>query len=249
MSAVASHIVRPAQTALRPDRRHNILLAAERLFARHGYHAVSIRQIADEAGVPLALVGYYFGQKHELFEAIFEHWRPTLNERLAALRAAPLVACDDDSLRRIIEAFVQPVLRLRASAEGQAYAVLVARELSRDSAETDRILRGTFDPLARAFIDALAVVFPHASRAELASVYQFALGALLHHILDHRIERLSDGQARAADPAAAEWLVRFIVGGIGAALPAPPAPARARAPASRARTRPTRLTPVRRRSP
>jgi hypothetical protein len=27
------------------------------LFAQHGYHAFSIRQIADVSGVPLALVG------------------------------------------------------------------------------------------------------------------------------------------------------------------------------------------------
>ena len=42
----------------RPDRKADILLAAEKLFAQRGYHAVSIRQIAEEAGVPLALVGY-----------------------------------------------------------------------------------------------------------------------------------------------------------------------------------------------
>src|SRR4051812_47362022 len=58
----------------RPDRKQAILLAAERLFAQEGYHAVSLRAIADEAGVPLALVNYYYGQKHELFRAIFDHW-------------------------------------------------------------------------------------------------------------------------------------------------------------------------------
>jgi AcrR family transcriptional regulator len=71
--------------ATRPDRRLAILLAAERLFAQHGYHAVSIRQIAEAAGVPLALVGYYFGPKHELFHAIFEHWQGTVEERLERL--------------------------------------------------------------------------------------------------------------------------------------------------------------------
>ena len=60
-----------AAAAPRPDRKSAILLAAEKLFAQHGYDAVSLRQIAEEAGVPLALVGYYYGQKHELFEAIF----------------------------------------------------------------------------------------------------------------------------------------------------------------------------------
>ena len=55
----------------RPDRRQAILLAAEKLFAQHGYHAVTIRQIAEEAGVPLALVGYYFGPKHERHAGVF----------------------------------------------------------------------------------------------------------------------------------------------------------------------------------
>jgi len=32
-----------------------ILLAAEKLFAQRGFHAVTIRQIADEAAVPPAL--------------------------------------------------------------------------------------------------------------------------------------------------------------------------------------------------
>ncbi len=68
----------------RPDRRYAILLAAEKLFAQRGYNGVSIRQIADEAGVPLALVGYYFGPKNELFRAIFEHWNSTIRERLGA---------------------------------------------------------------------------------------------------------------------------------------------------------------------
>ena len=80
----------PAEPAPRRDRRGDILLAAEKLFAQHGYHAVSLRQIATEAGVPLALVGYYFGAKHELFHAIFEHWAPTIDERLSRLREALL---------------------------------------------------------------------------------------------------------------------------------------------------------------
>ena len=76
--------------APRPDRRHSILLAAEKLFACHGYHAVTIRRIAEEAGVPLALVGYDHGPKHALFHAIFEHWSHTIEERLARLAAVRL---------------------------------------------------------------------------------------------------------------------------------------------------------------
>ena len=51
--------------------------------------------------------------------------------------------------------------------------------------------------------------------------YQFALGALLHHLVDDRVERLSLDVNQPGDPAASERLVRFIVGGLRAALPAP----------------------------
>ena len=208
--------VRPAAQAvpLRLDRKADILLAAEKLFAQRGYHAVSIRDIAQEAGVPLALVGYHYGPKHALFHAIFAHWNSTIEERLQGLESAR-------TLPQIIAAFIGPVLRMRASAEGEYYALLVARELFRLPAESDRVLHDFFDPLAHAFIDALNLALPHATRGQVAWAYQFALGALLHHISDDRVTRLSKGQSTPGDPAAAALLARFIVGGLRAALPVP----------------------------
>ena len=209
------------ETDARTGRKQAILLSAERLFALSGYHAVTIRQIAQEAGVPLALVGYYYGQKHELFYAIFEHWSPTIKERLAALAAVDHDPRQAATLPRIIEAFVGPVLKLRASAEGEYYALLVARELYHATAETDRVLRAYFDPLANAFIDALNRALPHATRGQVAWCYQFALGALLHHLSDTRVERLSRGENVPGDPSAGAMLKDFIVGGLRAALPSP----------------------------
>lgn len=205
--------------AARPDRQQAILLAAEKLFAQRGYHDVTIRQIAQEAGVPLALVGYYYGPKHELFHAIFAHWNHTIEERLAALEVAAREPADPQTLTRIIEAFVAPVIRLRHSEDGRYYAQLVGRELAYGSQEVDRVLREFFDPLAHRFIAALHAVFPHADLADVAWGYQFALGALLHHLVDVRVERLSQQRATLGDPAAADRLVRFIVGGLRAALP------------------------------
>jgi AcrR family transcriptional regulator len=208
-------------TSARLDRKADILLAAEKMFSQNGYHATTLRQIADEAAVPLALVGYYYGQKHELFEAIFKHWNQTIEERLAALRVATQDLQDSGLLLQIIRAFINPVIRLRASSEGEYYALLVARELYRGCEESDRILRVYFDPLAHAFIDALQLALPHASRGQLAWVYQFSLGALLHHISDTRVERLSRGEGISNDPGAGDLLVNFIVGGIKSALPFP----------------------------
>jgi len=216
----------------RLGRKQAILLAAQRLFAEHGYHAVSIRQIAEEAGVPLALVGYHYGPKHELFHANFRHWNVTLEQRLARLtiaRSAPRA----QRLDQIIRAFVEPVLALRASEEGKSYALLVARELMYSSPEADRALREFFDPLAHAFIDALNEVFPHSSRVEVTWCYQFALGSLLHHLSDTRAPRLARKPSLRCGPAAKALLVSFIVGGIRAALPVPKASGKTLTPKTR----------------
>jgi AcrR family transcriptional regulator len=212
---------RRAATEPPPDRKLAILLAAEKLFAQRGYHGVSIRDIADEAKVQVALVGYYYGLKHELFYAIFERWNSTIEERLAALRSVSHDPAKAETLTRIIEAFTAPVLRLRASSEGEYYALLVARELRQETQESDHVLRAYFDPLAHAFIDALQEALPYATRGQVAWCYQFALGALLHHLSDFRVERLSRGENKASEPAASALLVAFIVGGIRSALPPP----------------------------
>jgi hypothetical protein len=69
----------------------------------------------------------------------------------------------------------------------------------------------------------------------------FALGAMLHHLVDTRVERLSGGQALAFDPAASDQLVRFIVGGLRAAWPARAAAgSRGAAATHRSNPKPTR---------
>lgn len=218
-----------SRIAQHPDRQQAILIAAEKLFAQRGYHGVTIREIAVEASVPLALVGYYFGPKHELFHAIFVHWQATADQRLALLQETTQSPGKGDRLRQVVEAFVLPVLAQRASAEGEYYAQLVARELARQTPETQRVLVEFFDPLAHRFIDALHAARPGNDRATAAWAYQFALGALLHHISDHRMPRLSRGCNKDNDPAAGALLIDFIVAGISALLPALRTPRR-RAP-------------------
>ncbi len=200
----ASSAAAVAVETVRPDRRQAILLAAEKLFAQHGYHAVTIRQIAEEAGVPLGAGGLL---PRPEARAVPRHLRalepPPSRQRLAGLAAVNLDPDDARTLPRIIEAFTTPVLALRASPEGEYYALLVARELSNATEEADRVLRAYFDPLAEAFIDALQVVLPHATRGEVAWGYQFALGALLNHLNSSRIERAC--RAARTRPAIRPW--------------------------------------------
>ncbi|HSI59319.1 MAG TPA: TetR family transcriptional regulator [Ideonella sp.] len=212
----------PGEQQLAPNRKHNILLAAERLFASRGFHGVSIRDIADEAGVPLALVGYYYGPKVELYHAIYRERAGYIEERLRSLAAAQREAPAGELLEAIVSAFVLPVLKVAGSGEGRNFLRLLSRGIADHLAEDEPIIRELFDPLAHAFIDAMTAAVPQATRGQIAWCYQFALGAVLHHVIDRRIERLSLGQNQPGDgEAAGPLLVPFIAHGIRGACAAP----------------------------
>jgi TetR/AcrR family transcriptional regulator, fatty acid metabolism regulator protein len=57
------------------DKRRQILDAAIRVFARQGFHATRVSDIADEAGVAYGLVYHYFRSKDEVLNELFvERW-------------------------------------------------------------------------------------------------------------------------------------------------------------------------------
>ena len=57
------------------DKRRQILDAAIRVFARQGFHATRVSDIADEAGVAYGLVYHYFSSKDEVLNELFiERW-------------------------------------------------------------------------------------------------------------------------------------------------------------------------------
>jgi len=56
------------------DKQIQIIEIAERLFAERGFDGTSVRDIAHEAEVNIAMISYYFGSKEKLMEALLE-WR------------------------------------------------------------------------------------------------------------------------------------------------------------------------------
>jgi AcrR family transcriptional regulator len=73
-----------------PDKRRLILDAAVRVFARQGFHACRVSDIADEAGVAYGLVYHYFASKDEVLDTLFlERWNVML-ELIREVDAQPL---------------------------------------------------------------------------------------------------------------------------------------------------------------
>lgn len=206
----------PAEKLDRPDRRKDILLSAEALFAERGYAAVSVRDIAAKAQVPIALVGYYFGRKQELFATIFEHRKAYIVERIARIEAVDFSRTNARVVEDLVRAWAEPVITLRAGKAGEAFSLLVARTAWDPGPEATTVIRDFYDPLARTFLNCMARAVPNCSRTRLIWGYEYALGALLMHVADKRVETLSDRTVISSDPRASEDLIRFVSAGFQA---------------------------------
>ena len=76
------------------DKRRQILDAAVRVFARKGFHASRVGDIAEEAGVAHGLLYHYFRSKDEVLEAVFhENWS-VLIARIASVEETDEPAVD-----------------------------------------------------------------------------------------------------------------------------------------------------------
>ena len=69
-----------SRSAAAADKRRQILDAAIRVFARRGFHACRVSDVADEAGVAYGLVYHYFQSKEEIMGTLFtERWQIMLD--------------------------------------------------------------------------------------------------------------------------------------------------------------------------
>lgn len=66
------------------QRRDEIMAAAKKVFARKGYHATTIADIATEAGMAYGSIYWYFDSKDELFHALMAVEEQALRAHVAA---------------------------------------------------------------------------------------------------------------------------------------------------------------------
>jgi AcrR family transcriptional regulator len=113
------------------DKRRQLLDAAVRVFARKGYHASRVGDIAEEAGVAHGLLYHYFKSKDDVLEAVFhENWS------LLQLRIASVLETDEpaaDQLRHVSAIVLRTWLHL------PEVVTVVIREFGRSPELADRI--------------------------------------------------------------------------------------------------------------
>jgi AcrR family transcriptional regulator len=167
------------------ETKERILDAAEKLFAREGFHCTSLRAITREARVNLAAVNYHFGSKDALLSAVFARRLLPLNEiRRAGIEKVRLEARQRDcapDLRDILAAFIEPTLRFRETSEGgRDFMTLVGRAIAEPDETVRNVLMHLMEPLFFLLFETLEESRPDFPRELLFWRLHFSLGAMSH---------------------------------------------------------------------
>jgi TetR/AcrR family transcriptional regulator, fatty acid metabolism regulator protein len=153
-------------TAVTHEKSRRILRAAITVFARNGYHASKVGDVATEAGVAYGLVYHYFGSKERLLETIFrrtwanmleqveevERSDATFREQIRAIARIVLGAweVDPDLIRVLVKEVARgPQLQHEVDEIQLAFAAL-ERVLARGQERNE--LRGELEPRLAAWI-------------------------------------------------------------------------------------------------
>jgi len=91
------------------EKQQKIMEAAELLFAEQGFNGTSVRDIAEKAGVNLAMISYYFGSKDKLLETLFAERTEKGKIKLEEIINRPVSALD--KMYQLIELYLDKIMQ------------------------------------------------------------------------------------------------------------------------------------------
>ncbi|MBN1911582.1 MAG: CerR family C-terminal domain-containing protein, partial [Pirellulales bacterium] len=150
------------------DTRTRILQAAGETFAARGYKAATVREICRQAGVNLAAVNYYFGDKEKLYLETLRHAHPDQNDMAHNPSWAP-----DDPPAQKLRAYVGRFLSRLMDTEADAWKMqLIQREILNPTPACRELLqsyfRANFGTLLGILEEVLPADMPEAKRHQIA---------------------------------------------------------------------------------
>ncbi len=174
--------------------KDRILNAAERLFARDGFDATSLRAITAEAEVNLAAVNYHFQSKETLVQAVIgRRMGPVNAQRLALLDAYEAEAGGGPvAIEKILDAFLRPIIEMVGS-HAHEFVPLIGRLYTEPGEFAVRLYKEQFEHMAQRFVPALQRSLPDLPRVELFFRIHFAIGAMTHTMGASRMLKLMSG--------------------------------------------------------
>lgn len=179
-----------------------MLDAAEKLFASHGYHGMSMRDLAREVESPIALVTYHFESKENLLDRVVERRASYMALcRIKALdKARSEAGAKPVPLLALIEGYVWPFIE-RSSRGGPGwkhYSQLVARLAN--SPQWMPVISKHYDSVARQYIAEFRRSLSDASEEDVIYAFTFMAGTMLSVVAEPgRVDSLSLGRHHGSD--------------------------------------------------
>jgi AcrR family transcriptional regulator len=141
-------------TGSEPDpARDRLLRAGLQLFSQQGFAGTTTRELAQLAGVNVAAISYYFGDKAGLYRAVFFEPLGGFTDGVAALSAQPQSL--EATLRAYYAQFVAPLAEGPEGACGLQCAKLRMREMVEPTGLWDQAINEGIRPLHLALVAAL----------------------------------------------------------------------------------------------
>jgi len=205
--------------------KDRILDSAEKIFARKGFDATSLRDITGEARVNLAAVNYHFQTKESLITAVLARRLDEVNARRLEMLEDCIKRAGSASprLEAVLEAFYRPPLEVGLG-ENPELAMAITRLLGRVYAEPERWIEDIFEqhlqPVAERFISVLRRSLPGLPDQEFFWRLHFGIGAMAHTMIHlHLLDRLSGGWCNTKDyRLVLRQMVTFVAAGFRAAM-------------------------------
>jgi AcrR family transcriptional regulator len=217
VTANARPAARSKKAVQRAEMIEQILDAAEALFAKHGLHGVTLKDVAKRVGVHHTLLNYYFSDKKTLFDAVFARRAVVTSERRirvldeydAATGGKPTV---EGALRAFLDTDLD--LYIGGGEQWKNYAQLSAQVANTPEWGAE-LMDSHFDPVVLRLIALLRKALPDCAEEDIFWGYHFVTGALMLTLArTGRIDKLSGGLCRSEDFAAVkERMASFMAAG------------------------------------
>lgn len=165
--------------------------AATRLFGIHGYHGVSVRMIAKEAKVNLAAVGYHYGGKPGLYQAIIQDIVQVVQAGPPAFDSRFYEALKNiqsrEELAVFTDKFIQDFIMLLIGKEDHLWAVFIMQnETHNPTDQFDVLFEQIGDPVMGCFCALVAAAGDSPVGTEENHILAFSLcGMCLHFVKGH----------------------------------------------------------------
>ena len=162
-------------------RRDRILDAATVAFAKWGFRAASMRDIAQDADCSLSLLTHHFGSTRAMLKAVVEHQVHFCEKRLVGLKSL-LDPRATFNLDEFIKAWAEYEFDLSATRTGRNYLTLMLR-LQADR-EVDQDVRSSLNCAESTIRKGFQRAWPSLDELAIRDVWQMTSSALYAAVVD-----------------------------------------------------------------